>query len=436
MLCGMIQSNATVVSAATTATVSLSSLGRKGTVTIGSKTKSGTWWQMHLNGKKAFCINLGYTCHSGNTYAAEETNHWNQDTGGKNGCFAKVIRWYVIAKRRSNKGFVMSQALIWSIAEGRTSENQLKDVIKQMKAQINLSPSKSVNEIYSEIFEPSGNWTADVTIWQKTGNSKRYQRILTVDADDEPEIDFKPSSISDSTYYRQRITVMKKDEDGKGLGGIQFTLDADNLDDLYSFSMSDRSGVDVTEADDDNDTSFSMSGYTRDSGRIAFRMTYKMESTKYYYYPDSELEKMSEDDKKAAKKYLTDVKELDEGVEFASDMTKASAQKMMNQEMKDLKNDISNTYTLTENSTGDNKHIVLDPEYAAGKKITLKKANSWERNGNGEWPDSLEEVPSDYSGAYITGVTNHYKKATINVIKEDNYSKDKKAHGDASVMYH
>lgn len=433
MLCGMIPSNATVVSAATTAMVSLSSLGRKGTVTIGSKTKSGTWWQMHLNGKKAFCINLGYTCHSGNTYAAEETNHWNQDTGGKNGCFAKVIRWYVIAKRRSNKGFVMSQALIWSIAEGRTSENQLKDVIKQMKAQINLSPSKSVNEIYSEIFEPSGNWTADVTIWQKTGNSKRYQRILTVDADDEPEIDFKPSSISDSTYYRQRITVMKKDEDGKGLGGIQFTLDADNLDDLYSFSMSDRSGVDVTEADDDNDTSFSMSGYTRDSGRIAFRMTYKMESTKYYYYPDSELEKMSEDDKKAAKKYLTDVKELDEGVEFASDMTKASAQKMMNQEMKDLKNDISNTYTLTENSTGDNKHIVLDPEYEAGKKITLKKANSWERNGNGEWPDSLEEVPSDYSGAYITGVTNHYKKATINVIKEDNYSKDKKAHGDASL---
>ena len=41
------------------------------------------------------------------------------------------------------------------------------------------------------------------------------------------------------------------------------------VDDLYSFSMSDRSGVDVTEADDDNDTSFSMSGYTRASGRIA-----------------------------------------------------------------------------------------------------------------------------------------------------------------------
>lgn len=433
MLCGIIPTNMTVANAATTATVSLSSLGRKGTVTIGSKTKSGTWWQMNLNGKKAFCIDLGYTCHSGNTYAAEETHHWDQNTGGKNGCYAKIIRWYVIAKERSNKGFVMSQALIWSVAEGRTSESQLKDVIKQMKAQINLSPTKSVNDIYEEIFEPSGNWTAEITFWKKTGNSKRYQRILTVDAEDEPEIDFKPSSISDKVYYRQRITVMKKDEDGKGLGGIQFTLDADNLDDLYSFSMSDRDGVDATEADEDNDTSFSMTGYTRDSGRIAFRMTYKLESTKYYYYPDSELKKMSEDDRKAAKKYLTDVKELDEGVEFASDMTKASAQKMMNQEMKEMKNDISNSYTLTENNTGDNRHIVLDPEYAAGKKITLKKANSWERNSDGEWPDSLEEVPSDYSGAYITGVTNKYKKATVNVIKVDHYSNDKKAHGDASL---
>lgn len=107
ILCGMLPSNATVASAATTASVSLSSLGRKGDVSIGSKTKSGTWWQMHLNGKKAFCINLGYTCHSGNTYAAEETHHWNQDTSGKNGCYAKVIRWYVIAKKRSNKAFVM-----------------------------------------------------------------------------------------------------------------------------------------------------------------------------------------------------------------------------------------------------------------------------------------------------------------------------------------
>ena len=134
-------------------------------------------------------------------------------------------------------------------------------------------------------------------------------------------------------------------------------MDATNLDDLYSFSVSDRDGVELSSADEDNDTSFSMTGFTRDTGRIAFRMTYRLSTIDYYYYPDSQLEKMSAEDKTKAKKYLTDELELDEGVEFASDMTKASAEKLMNQEMKGLKSDISNTYTLTEDNTGDNKPV-------------------------------------------------------------------------------
>ena len=433
MLCGVIPANSIVVNAATTASVSLTSLGRKGDVTIGSKKKTGTWWKMKLNGKEAFCVNLGYTCHTGNTYAVDASYQWDQDTGGeKHGYYAKIIRWYVLDKKRSQKGFVMSQALIWSIAEGRNSETQLKDVIKQVKANINISPNKTVNDIYKDIFEPAGDWTASITFWQKTGNSKSYQRLLTVDADETP-ITYKPTSISDSTYYRQRITVMKKDEDGKGLGGIQFTLNAHNLDDLYSFAMTDINGTESSDADDDNDTGFTMTGYTRDSGRIAFRMTYKLTTMDYYYYPDSQLGEMSADDKKAAKKYLTDDLELEEGVDFASDMTKASAQKLMNQEMKELKQDISNTYTLTEDNTGSNQHIVVDPEFAKGVQITLTSTNSWEKNEDGVWPDTLEEIASDYSKAYITGVTNHYKKATIDVVKIDKYSSDKKAHGDASL---
>lgn len=431
MLCGILPTNVSVASAATTATVRVNSMGRKGEVSIGSKSKTGTWWQMTLNGKKAFCMNLGNTCHSGNTYAAEETHHWDQDTGGeKHGYMAKIIRWYVISKKRSNKAFIMSQALLWSVAEGRNSESQLKDVIKQVKENLNLAAS--VSELYLDIFEPTGNWTAEITFWKKTGNSKRYQQLMTVDAD-KGDLDYEPTPISDSIYYRQRITVKKKDEDGKGLGGIQFTLDADNLDDLYSFAMTDRSGTEMNNADDDNDTSFSMTGFTLDSGRIAFRMTYKLETMEYYYYPDSQLEKMSADDKKKAKKFLIDELELDEGVDFAPDMTKESAKKLMNQEMADMKKDISNTYTLTEDNTGDNKHIVKDPEFAGGKKITLKKANSWEKNGDGVWPDSLEEVASDYSQAYTVGVTNNYKKATIDVVKIDKYSEDKKPHGDASL---
>ncbi len=433
MLCGVIPANSMVANAATTASVSLTSLGRKGDVTIGSKKKTGTWWKMKLNGKEAFCVNLGHTCHTGNTYAVDASYQWDQDTGGeKHGYYAKIIRWYVLDKKRSQKGFVMSQALIWSIAEGRNSETQLKDVIKQVKANINISPNKTVNDIYKDIFEPSGDWTASITFWQKTGNSKSYQRLLTVDADETP-ITYKPTSVSDSTYYRQRITVMKKDEDGQGLGGIQFTLNAHNLDDLYSFAMTDINGTESSDADDDNDTGFTMTGYTRDSGRIAFRMTYKLTTMDYYYYPDSQLGEMSADDKKAAKKYLTDDLELEEGVDFASDMTKASAQKLMNQEMKELKQDISNTYTLTEDNTGSNQHIVVDPEFAKGVQITLTSTNSWEKNEDGVWPDTLEEIASDYSKAYITGVTNHYKKATIDVVKIDKYSSDKKAHGDASL---
>lgn len=433
MFCGVIPNNVSFVKAATTATVKLSSMGRKGTVSIGSKSKTGTWWQMNLNGKKAFCMNLGYTCHSGNTYSVEESHEWNQNTGGeKNGYYAKIIRWYVLDKKRSNKAFVMSQALLWSVAEGRNSEKQLKDVIKQVNVNIGLSASKSENDIYNDIFKPNGAWTVTVSIWQKTGNSKSYQKLLTVDADEQPIV-YKPTPISDSTYYRQRITVLKKDEDGKGLGGIQFTLNADNLDDLYSFSMSDRDGVAATEADDDNDTAFSMTGYTRDSGRIAFRMTYRLETKEYYYYPDSQLAKMSADEKKAAKKYLLDEMELDEGVDFASDMTKESTKKLMDKEMKEMKNGISNTYTLTEDNTGDNHHIFKDPELAEGVRITLTKDNSWEKNSDGMWPDSQEETPSEYARAYITGVTNKYKKATIDVVKIDKYSADKKAHGDASL---
>lgn len=433
MLIGLVPSNAMVASAATTTRVSLTSLGRKGTVSFGSKTKSGTWWQMHLNGKKAFCINLGHTCHTGNTYAAEETHSWDQDTGGeKNGYYAKIIRWYVVDKKRSNKAFVMSQALIWSIAEGRNSEAQLKDVIKQVREHTNVSPGKTAAELYKQIFEPDGNWTANATIWQKTGNSKSYQKLLTVDAEELPT-DYYPESLHEHTYYRQRITVLKKDEDGNGLGGIQFTLDADNLDDLYSFSMTDRDGTESSDGDDDDDTSFSLTGYTRDSGRISYRMTYRLQSTEYYYFKDSDLAAMSADEKKKAKAYLTDELELDEGVDFSSGMTKAGAEKLAKQEIKDKKGEISNTYTLTEDNTGDNKDIVLDPEFAGGVKITLDKDYSWEKNVDGVWADTLEETPSEYSKAYITGVTNRYKKATIDVVKVDKYSSDKKAHGDASL---
>lgn len=136
MLFGLVSTDGALAKAASSATVSLSSLGRKGNISFGSKTKSGTWWKMKVGSKEAFCLNLGYTCHSGNTYAVEEECKWDQDTGGeKRGYYAKIIRWYVLDGKRTQKSFLMSQSLIWSVAEGRTSESQLKDVIKQVKKQ-------------------------------------------------------------------------------------------------------------------------------------------------------------------------------------------------------------------------------------------------------------------------------------------------------------
>jgi hypothetical protein len=435
MLLGVIptEGNGTVAKAATTASVSLSSLGSKGSISIGSKTKSGTWWKMQLNGKTAFCMNLGYTCHTGNTYGVEEKYTWNQNTGGdKKGYYAKIIRWYVLDGKRTKKSFLMSQALIWSVQEGCNSESQLKDVIKQVKNKMNIYPAKTAAELYKAIFEPDGNWEVTATYWQKTGNSNKYQRLLTVDAEETPS-SFNPKTLSDTTAYRQRITVKKTDEDGNGLGNIQFTLDADNLDDLYSFSVTDRNGVEASSADDDNETSFSMTGHTRDTGRLAFRMTYHLQTMDYYYFSDADLAAMSSDDKKAAKKYLTDDLELDEGVDFPSDLKKSSAEKMAKQELNDLMDNISNTYTLTEDNTGENNNIIVDPTYANGVEITLGKENSWQKDEDGSWPESKEEVPSDYTKAYITGVTNKYKKASIHVVKADQYSEDKKAHGDADL---
>lgn len=176
-----------------------------------------------------------------------------------------------------------------------------------------------------------------------------------------------------------------------------------------------------------------MTGYTTDNGRIAWRMTYWLQTQEYAYYSDSQLEKMDSDEKKAAKKYLEEELDLEEGVDFASNLSKAGAKELMEIELEQMLKDISNTYTLTEDNTGENKHLIVDPTYAKGVDITLTQSNSWQKNADGEWPDMLENIHSDYSLAYKTNIVNNYKKAIINVEKMDSYSSDKKAHAGATL---
>ncbi len=432
ILAGVCPTGMQKAKAAATATASLSKMGHYGTVTYGSKKKSGVWWKEKLNGKTAFCLSLGKTCHTGNTYVADDAYTWDQDTGGdKHGYYAKIIKWYVLDKKKSKKAFILGQALVWSVSEGRNSQSQLTDVIRQVKGNTGWFSSSTAADIYRKIFETTDSFEAKATIWSKSGGSASYQKLMTVDA--EPTEDYDPLSLEKHEYYRQRVTLHKKDEDGNGLGGIQFTLAAYNIDELYSFSKYDADGDTSGETDEDDDTEFTSTGITTDSGKIAWRMTYRLDASEKYYYSDGDLAKMSSDEKKKAKKYLTEELELDEGVDFASDLKKASADKLAEKELAAYEEEIENDYTITEDNTGSNQHIVMDQAFAQGVDFTLKKSDSWFKDANGDWPDRLAEHPTEYEKAYFVNVTNKYKKATIDVVKVDKYSSDKKPHGDASL---
>ena len=91
-------------------------------------------------------------------------------------------------------------------------------------------------------------------------------------------------------------------------------------------------------------------------------------------------------------------------------MTKAEAEDLIRKRSEFADKNISNSYTLTEDSVGNNKNIFLDPAMVKGVKITLKEANSWQKNSNGDWPDKLVEHPTQYSKAYMTTITNKYKR--------------------------
>lgn len=429
MAVSVVQITPEKVDAATTATAGVASLGEYGSIKIASKIKDSKWWKLSVGSKNAFCLDLGKACHGGNVFEAQQTYNWNQSTGGeKHGYYAKIIRWYVNDCNRSKKSYLFSQALMWSVAEGSNSESALKQIIKDMKSITGYFDNKTVNQLYEQIFEPSGNWTAKATYWEKTGENKDYQTLITVDSESVPNY----KTLNKSDLYRQRITVYKKDQFGNGLSGIQFTLKANNLDDLYSFYMLDASGTESDKADEDNDTSFEMTGKTRDTGRIAWRMTYKLYASEKVYYTDNALSKMDDAEFKAAKAALKD-EGYKEGKDYGKNLTKEEAEELASDEIKKEFAKISNTYTLTEDNVGKNTHIILDPEYAKGKKITLKTTNSWFRDKDGKWPDKKVEIQSDYALAYKTEVINKFKKTSVRVEKIDANTGEKVPLGDANL---
>ncbi|MBS5620703.1 SpaA isopeptide-forming pilin-related protein [Eubacterium sp.] len=411
---------------------SLESLGKLGTVNIGSKSESGTWLQTQVDSKPVFCMDLGKACHTGYTYKSESKTISSDDANTKNKLEAKIGYWYDQVKKGSNKAWVYAQCLIWSVEEGHTSESNLKSVINQVKKNTGYYKDDS---LYSDIFEVGKKVECDIYIWKYSGTTddSEVQKLLQIKSTDE---EYKYLATNGKRYYRQRITLEKVDEDGNELPKVAFRFTAKNIKELYSYQYNGW-GDSVKEDADDDVTKFSQDVMTDSNGKIVFRFTYILNSKKYYYVSDDELSKMSSSDKKQMKDLLDD-----KGYNYAYDLSKTGAEKLKEADLDDQMDDISNKYVIKEvNSGNDNilTSFVVDKGNnkitdATNNKVTvtLTKSDSWTRNSDGKWPETAEESYSNYKLAYKPVLKDKYKKVKLTAVKIDEET-GKTAQGDATL---
>lgn len=411
---------------------SLESLGKLGTVNIGSKSESGTWLQTQVDSKPVFCMDLGKACHTGYTYKSESKTISSDDSSTKNKLEAKIGYWYDQVKKGSNKAWVYAQCLIWSVEEGYTSESNLKSVINQVKK--NTGYYKD-DMLYSDIFEVGKKVECDIYIWKYSGSTddSEVQKLLQIKSTDE---EYKYLATSGKRYYRQRITLEKVDEDGTTLPKVTFRFTAKNIKELYSYQYNGW-GDSVKEDADEDATKFSQDVMTDSNGKIVFRFTYVLNSKKYYYVSDDELSKMSVSDKKQMKDLLDD-----KGYNYASDLSKAGAEKLKKADLDDQMNDISNKYVIEEvNSGSDNLLTSFVVDKGNNKMtdltnnkvtVTLTKADSWIKNDDSDWPETTEGTYSNYKLAYKPVFKDKYKKVKLTAVKIDEET-GKTAQGDATL---
>ena len=407
-------------------------LGKLGTVNIGSKSESGTWVKTLVDGNDVFCLDLGKACHTGYTYIASNSTISSDSSNKKNALEAKIGYWYNQTKTRSNKAWVYAQCLIWAVEEGITSETGLKDIIKQVK---NNTGYYANDSLYADIFEGTSVVKCTITKWKYSGktDSDEVQELMEIVGNTK---EYKYTPISKKDYYRQRITLQKCDEDGKELPQVTFRFTAKNIKQLYSYQYNGW-GDPVKEDVDDDANKFSQEVKTDSKGKIVFRFTYELNSKSYYYVADEELKDMSSSDKKQIKDELDD-----KGYDYASDLSKARAEKLIKNDINDQMDDISNNYVIEEISSGNNNILTSFVVDAGSNKITsqsankvtvtLKKADSWKKNSDGKWPETSEESYSNYKFAYKPVLKDKYKKVKMTVWKKDSET-GSTAQGDATL---
>lgn len=413
---------------------SLESLGKLGTVNIGSKSESGTWLQTQVGDRPVFCLDLGKACHTGYTYVAKNSTISSDSSNKQNSLKAKIGYWYDQIKDSSNKAWVYAQCLIWSIEEGYYSESDLKDVIKQVKDNTGYYSDES---IYSDIFNVSGTVKCNIITWKYSGTTDDSEVQVLMEIDSEiKDYEFKPTYTKD--YYRQRITLNKTDEDGKPLSQVNFKFTAKNIKQLYSYQYNGW-GDSVKDDVDDDATKFSQEVKTDSNGRIVFRFTYELISKKYYYVDDADLKEMSSDDKKVVKGKLDK-----KGYHYASDLTKAGAEKLAKADIDEQMDDISNNYVIEELSSNNANILNKFTLTAGGNKakvdadnkvtVTLTKADSWTKDKNGDWPDTVSKEYGDYGIAYKPVLQDKYKKVKLEITKKDAENNSTTPQGDATLV--
>ena len=335
-------------------------------------------------------------------------------------------------KKGSNKAWVYAQCLIWSVEEGYTSESNLKSVINQVKKNTGYYKDDT---LYSDIFEVGKKVECDIYIWKYSGSTddSEVQKLLQIKSTNQ---EYEYAHTNGKRYYRQRITLEKIDEDGTTIPKVTFRFTAKNIKELYSYQYNGW-GDSVKEDADKDATKFSQDVMTDSNGKIVFRFTYLLNSKKYYYVKDSDLKNMTNDDKKKMKDILDD-----KGYNYASDLSKAGAEKLKEADLDEQMDDISNKYVIEEVDSGNNNLLTSFVVDKGNNKITdltnnkvtitLTKADSWIKNDDGDWPETAEESYSNYKLAYKPVLKDKYKKVKLTAVKIDEET-GKVAQGDATL---
>lgn len=406
---------------ASTGTASLVNIGQLGTVNIGDKSESGTWLKTLVNNKSVFCLDLGKACHSGDVYVSSTSEISSDSTNAKTAAKAKIGHWYAFTKNKTNKAWVYAQCLIWSAEEGRTSESQFKDVIKQVRKNTGYYNDKTVNEIYNQIFNVDHVVTCSILKWTSSASSR--QVLMEINST-EVEEDYKFYPLNDKMRYRQRITLTKKDEDNNALSKVKFLLTAKNIKELYSFRFNGWGEPEGDEVDEDQ-SRFEIETLTDSNGKITYKFDYQIQSENYYYCKADDLKDMSDTAKKEIKDKLDD-----EGYKYAGDLSKDGAEKLIKADLEKQMKAISNKYVIKELDTG-NANIIAQGSISEGVTITIKSDKSWTKE-NGSWPDTSSEKYGEYEKAYKFDIVNNYKKVKLTAVKIDNET-GKATQGDATL---